>query len=331
MKVRTDSERVRPRGGWCSSSWPPPSTSRPRPTRCATSSCTPRSPSATARRRRPTRSATASAPATTSSPTARPRPRCTAGQGRQRAVRPRLLEVHPLLQVRRRLRRAVPEHVRDRGRRPRLRRAHLDRVRGRAAGLGLRLLRQLHRRLPHRRADVPRRARAARGRRVGRGRPDRDRRRSARTAASAAPSSCTCRTTEIVKVTSPDDHDVTRGNLCIKGRFGFEHVQALATMAAVDRPPRAARRPERGSWPSTAPDGAAPPRPPGHRGAARDPRRGPGQAPCRSRSPCARRATTSSSPPGFLRHRGPDRRRATRSRRSATAPTSSAPSSTTTC
>ena len=31
----------------------------------------------------------------------------------------------------------------------------------------------------------------------------------------------------IVKVTSPDDHDVTRGNLCIKGRFGFQHVQAL--------------------------------------------------------------------------------------------------------
>ncbi len=30
---------------------------------------------------------------------------------------------------------------------------------------------------------------------------------------------------EIVKVTSPDDHDVTRGNLCIKGRFGFGHVQ----------------------------------------------------------------------------------------------------------
>jgi predicted molibdopterin-dependent oxidoreductase YjgC len=30
----------------------------------------------------------------------------------------------------------------------------------------------------------------------------------------------------IVKVTSPDDHDITRGNLCIKGRFGFQHVQA---------------------------------------------------------------------------------------------------------
>ena len=29
---------------------------------------------------------------------------------------------------------------------------------------------------------------------------------------------------QIVKVTSPADHDVTLGNLCIKGRFGFEHV-----------------------------------------------------------------------------------------------------------
>jgi predicted molibdopterin-dependent oxidoreductase YjgC len=31
---------------------------------------------------------------------------------------------------------------------------------------------------------------------------------------------------EIVKVTSPNDHDITRGNLCIKGRFGFQHVSA---------------------------------------------------------------------------------------------------------
>jgi predicted molibdopterin-dependent oxidoreductase YjgC len=30
---------------------------------------------------------------------------------------------------------------------------------------------------------------------------------------------------QIVKVTSPDDHDITRGNLCIKGRFGFQHLQ----------------------------------------------------------------------------------------------------------
>ncbi len=29
----------------------------------------------------------------------------------------------------------------------------------------------------------------------------------------------------IVKVTSPSDHSVTSGNLCIKGRFGFQHVQ----------------------------------------------------------------------------------------------------------
>ncbi|MBM3677658.1 MAG: 4Fe-4S dicluster domain-containing protein [Actinobacteria bacterium] len=31
---------------------------------------------------------------------------------------------------------------------------------------------------------------------------------------------------EIVKVTSPDDHDITRGNLCVKGRFGVQHVNA---------------------------------------------------------------------------------------------------------
>jgi predicted molibdopterin-dependent oxidoreductase YjgC len=30
---------------------------------------------------------------------------------------------------------------------------------------------------------------------------------------------------EIVKVTSPLDHDITRGHLCIKGRFGFQFVQ----------------------------------------------------------------------------------------------------------
>ncbi len=32
----------------------------------------------------------------------------------------------------------------------------------------------------------------------------------------------------IVKVTSPMDHDVTEGHLCIKGRFGFEFVQSRA-------------------------------------------------------------------------------------------------------
>jgi predicted molibdopterin-dependent oxidoreductase YjgC len=33
---------------------------------------------------------------------------------------------------------------------------------------------------------------------------------------------------KIVKVSSPADHDITRGNLCIKGRFGFQHVSAQA-------------------------------------------------------------------------------------------------------
>lgn len=31
---------------------------------------------------------------------------------------------------------------------------------------------------------------------------------------------------EIVKVTSPHDHSIGHGNLCIKGRFGFQHVQS---------------------------------------------------------------------------------------------------------
>ncbi|CAM3161471.1 NAD-dependent formate dehydrogenase iron-sulfur protein [Paracoccus aminovorans] len=31
---------------------------------------------------------------------------------------------------------------------------------------------------------------------------------------------------KIVKVTAPHDHDIGHGNLCIKGRFGFAHVQS---------------------------------------------------------------------------------------------------------
>jgi predicted molibdopterin-dependent oxidoreductase YjgC len=30
----------------------------------------------------------------------------------------------------------------------------------------------------------------------------------------------------VVKVTSPPEHSITHGNLCIKGRFGFQHAQA---------------------------------------------------------------------------------------------------------
>ena len=47
----------------------------------------------------------------------------------------------------------------------------------------------------------------------------------------------------IVKVTSPLDHSVTSGNLCIKGRFGYEYVQELGDLAdtPIDEVLRAAR------------------------------------------------------------------------------------------
>lgn len=47
----------------------------------------------------------------------------------------------------------------------------------------------------------------------------------------------------IVKVTSPLDHSVTNGNLCIKGRFGYEYVQELGDLAdtPIDEVLRAAR------------------------------------------------------------------------------------------
>ena len=61
----------------------------------------------------------------------------------------------------------------------------------------------------------------------------------------------------IVKVSSPADHDVTLGNLCVKGRFGFEHVQPrerdLAS-AASTRPPRPRRRLSRFLRPAPASD-----------------------------------------------------------------------------
>ncbi|MEX0946325.1 MAG: 4Fe-4S binding protein, partial [Acidimicrobiia bacterium] len=37
----------------------------------------------------------------------------------------------------------------------------------------------------------------------------------------------------IVKVSSPQDHDVTAGHLCIKGRFGYEYVQELGDLATT--------------------------------------------------------------------------------------------------
>ena len=96
-----------------------------------------------------------------------------------------------------------------------------------AARLGLRLLRQLHRGLPDRGADVPLRARAARAEGDWR----EDDQAVTRTICPYCGVGCNLdlhvQDNRIVKVSSPDDHDVTRGNLCIKGRFGFQHVQAL--------------------------------------------------------------------------------------------------------
>ncbi len=87
------------------------------------------------------------------------------------------------------------EHLRHRRRGARVRRPDLDRVRRAAARVRLRLLRQLHRRLPDRRADVQQRVRHARGGHWDESRADRAPRPSARTAASAATSTSTCRTT----------------------------------------------------------------------------------------------------------------------------------------
>ena len=141
-------------------------------------------------------SATRGSRATTTRPTTRRgRERVPTGEDRQRAVRARLLALHPLLQVRRGLRRRRPEHVRDRGGGPRVRRADLHRVRRAARRVGLRLLRQLHRRVSHGRADVHERARDARGGHLGRGATRPSPARSARTAAWAASSISTCRTT----------------------------------------------------------------------------------------------------------------------------------------
>ena len=51
----------------------------------------------------------------------------------------------------------------------------------------------------------------------------------------------------IVKVTSPLDHSVTHGNLCIKGRFGYDYVQELGDLATspIDEVLRAARSDDR--------------------------------------------------------------------------------------
>jgi predicted molibdopterin-dependent oxidoreductase YjgC len=42
----------------------------------------------------------------------------------------------------------------------------------------------------------------------------------------------------IVRVTSPLDHSVTNGHLCIKGRFGWQFVQIREEGLDAVRPPR---------------------------------------------------------------------------------------------
>ena len=178
MEVQTDSERVRlVAQGRPGAARARRSTCRSR-ARSLPTGTSPRTPSATTptrrgsgrpRRRRRRRARRPRArPPPRARRAARRRDRRPAGQGRQRPLRPGLLALHPLLQVRRGVRRGRPEHVRDRGRRPRLRRPDLHRVRRPAPRVRVRLLRQLHRRVPDRRADVPLRARAPRGRRPGR-------------------------------------------------------------------------------------------------------------------------------------------------------------------
>ena len=150
---------------------------------------TERAPSATARPRTPppAASATPASPATTTRPTApRPRPSPQPVKVDNDLYVRDYSEVHPLLQVRGGLRRRRAEHLRHRGGRPRLRRTDLHRGRRTPARLRVRVLRQLHRRVPHRRPDVQARARHARGRPVGRGAPDAPPTPSAPTAASAA-------------------------------------------------------------------------------------------------------------------------------------------------
>jgi len=56
----------------------------------------------------------------------------------------------------------------------------------------------------------------------------------------------------IVKVTSPADHSVTSGHLCIKGRFGFQFVQNRAPVPGVQTAETTADR-------AAPPDSSVPP------------------------------------------------------------------------
>ena len=72
------------------------------------------------------------------------------------------------------------------------------------------------------------RARAARGGHVGRGEPDRHRHDLPLLRRRLQPRAARAGQRDREGHDARDDHDVTRGNLCIKGRFGFQHVQDRA-------------------------------------------------------------------------------------------------------
>src|SRR5579864_9300806 len=122
------------------------------------------------------------------------------------------------------VRRGCTEYVRHRRRRSWLFGAHRNRIRDSADRIGLRLLRQLYRRLPtgalmfKSEYDM----RQAGGW---------DESRQTQTNTICPYCGVGCNLTvheqdgEIVRVTSPLDHSVTHGNLCIKGRFGWQFVQ----------------------------------------------------------------------------------------------------------
>ncbi len=188
--------------GWCWSSWARRSTSARPPSWPAGSTDYGADPTASA--------------------TAVPGRRGAEGPGRP--VRAGLRAVRPLLQVRRGLRRRRPAHLRHRRGRAGVRGPDLHRVRRRAARVGLRLLRQLHRGVS-RPAHCSSRPSSSFGP-TGTWRPDEQT--VTTTVCSYCGVGCNLelhvQDDEIVKVTSPDDHDVTRGNLCIKGRFGWRYV-----------------------------------------------------------------------------------------------------------
>ena len=153
--------------------------------------------------------------------------RRAAGEGRQRPLRARLRPLHPVLQVRQGVRHRRAVHVRDLRGRARVRRPHRHRAEQPAARLGLRLLRQLHRGVPDRRAEVGARSTSCARRASG----SRTHETVTTTICSFCGVGCNLelhvQQGQIVNVTSPADHSVTHGHLCIKGRFGFQHVQNL--------------------------------------------------------------------------------------------------------